>query len=130
MTNKERLNELKSEMDLIIIEREQLLSSNTKEDNTISLDIETLIKLKGFELKTNSIREQIGELSQIIHQEERELNGYNVFGVMEGEDGKFNKVSKVIPYHLKEKYLEEFDVVNSTELPHITKIETFLNDNL
>jgi len=39
-------------------------------------------------------------------------------------------MSKIIPYHLKGKFMEEFDIANSERLPHITKIEEFLNENV
>jgi len=88
MPNKEKLTELKSEMDLIISEREQLLNTTIREDNVISLNVESAIKIKGLELKMNSLREKIGGLSQIIAREERESYGFTVFGMTTDENIK------------------------------------------
>lgn len=127
--NKEKLNELKSELEECISERKELINLRTTEGEVISLDVDSVIKLKGLELKMNSIREQIGKLIKIVSEEERISYGYTAFGRTMDNEGKYSTVSKVIPYHLKEKFLEEFDVLNSPSLPLMLDIEKFLENN-
>lgn len=128
MTNKEILNQLTSEMDTLVLERKQLIDSKKREKNIIKFDLESTLKLQGIDLKIKSLREQIGEISQIVTQEEHEQYGYTVFGITV-DDGITTTVSKVIPYSLKEKYMEEFNVLNSPSLPNILLIEKFLEKN-
>lgn len=127
MTNKEKLSQLKIELEQLKLSQLETMKLNP-DSNEIRLSVENIIQLQGINYKINSTIKQISELSEIVRKEEREEYGYTVFGKTY-DDGKIISVLKIIPYSLKEKYLNEFDILNSTTIPDISDIERFLNEN-
>lgn len=129
MTNKEKLSQLKIELEQLKLSQLETMKLNP-DSNEIKLSVENIIQLQGINDKINSTIKQISELSEIVRKEEREEYGYTVFGKTYDDDGKIISVLKIIPYSLKEKYLTEFDILNSATIPDISDIERFLNENV
>ena len=128
MSNKEKLNELKSQLLELNEERSKIMSPN--ENGVVYMTINEIIVLKGLELKIKKVSEDISALLPIISQEEREASGYTVFGKYINEEGKYVMDSRVIPYHLKEKFQNEFDISNSPTFPSMSDIDNFLEVNV
>lgn len=128
MTNKEKLSQLKIELEQLKLSQLETMKLNPG-SNEIGLSVEKIIQLQGINYKIISTTNQISELSEIVRKEEREVYGYTVFGKTYDDDGKIISVLKIIPYSLKEKYLTEFDILNSATIPDISDIERFLNEN-
>jgi len=130
MTNKEKQKKLLSEIEELIDEKDAILNSNINEDGTrVIVNFENTIKLQGLNMKIKSVTEQIAELSEIIYNEDRMIAGYTVFCNSIDEDEKYVLCSRIIPFHLKEKFINEFNVLNSTMLPNISSVEQFLINN-
>lgn len=129
MTNKEKLSQLKIELEQLKLSQLETMKLNP-DSNEIKLSVENIIQLQGINDKISSTTKQISELSEIVRKEEREEYGYTVFGKTYDDDGKIISVLKIIPYSLKEKYLTEFDILNSATIPDISDIERFLNENV
>lgn len=127
MSNKEKLKQLRLQLEELIKERNEIMTPGG--DNIITITIESASKLEAIKEKMDDSRKLISELTQIISNEERSVARYTVFGKYTDENGIIAMDSRAIPHDLKEKFLNEFDIANSLDFPTIFDIDKFLEDN-
>jgi hypothetical protein len=125
MNIEEKIKNKKLELETETAARDMFLMSNSNGNGEISLSIESLLEMKGFENRINKLTSELVSLHQEFLEEKRNKTGFQVFGLTED----YNVDSRFIPVNLKDLYDKEFDVMNSKELPSIDKIELFLRKN-
>jgi len=125
MNIEEKIKNKKLELETETAARDMFLMSNSNGNGEISLSIESLLEMKGYENRINKLTSELVSLHQEFLEEKRNKTGFQVFGLTED----YNVDSRFIPVNLKDFYDKEFDVMNSKELPSIDKIELFLRKN-
>ena len=128
MTSKEKFLKIKKGFEEENLKKQEFLKQRTV-DGTISLGIQSIIEMQGSENKLKTLQKQMGELSQLVSQEEREEAGYSVFGTSRNEEGKFVKEIRNVPYSLKDEYNEKFNIMDRISLPDISEIDKFLQEH-
>lgn len=128
-TTKDMIDEIKSELDFAIKEREDFCSQNTI-DGAINLSYESLLRMRELDTKVKTLQSKLSELLINYNTELRNIAGYNVFCTTIDSNNDVKLVSKIVPYNHKDLFMEEFDIMNSTELPKLEDVENWLENNI